>query len=97
MTITQRLLGTKGFFIATVDEKEAGVMSYTQAGSDLFIIDHTEVHEGFEGKGVGKKLVLAAVAHAREKGMRIMPLCTFAKSVFDRTPELQDVLFRPDA
>ena len=57
MTIIHRLQGTKGFFIASDEDREAGVMSYTQAGSDLFIIDHTEVHDGFEGKGIGKRLI----------------------------------------
>jgi predicted GNAT family acetyltransferase len=40
---------------------------------------------------VGGKLVAAAVAYAREHGVGILPLCPFAKSVFDRTPEYADV------
>ena len=34
----------------------------------------------------------AAVEFARERSIRILPLCPFAKSVFERVPELQDVL-----
>ena len=30
--------------------------------------------------------------YAREKGIKIIPLCPFAKSVFDKTPEFRDVL-----
>ena len=37
-------------------------------------------------------LVAAAVAYAREKKVGILPLCPFAKSVFDRTPDYADVL-----
>ncbi|AIM36765.1 GNAT family N-acetyltransferase [Sphingobacterium sp. SG20118] len=83
----------KGQIVAEIDGKEAGVMGYTWAGEDKFIIDHTEVHPGFEGNGVGKKLVLEAVDYARKKNVKIMPLCPFAKSVFDRTEAFQDVLF----
>ena len=37
-------------------------------------------------------MVTKAVEFAREKGIKILPLCPFAKSVFDKTPEFRDVL-----
>lgn len=83
---------TKGFFKAVEDEKEAGRMTYSWAGENKFIIDHTEVNPEFNGKGVGKKMVLAAVEYARENNLTIIPLCPFAKSVFDKTEEIRDVL-----
>ena len=45
------------------------------------------------GTGAGKKMVEAAVLYAREKGISIIPLCVFARSVFDKTPEYKDVLY----
>lgn len=92
MEIKRVLRGNKGFFIATENDAEAGVMTYTPAGSDKFIIDHTEVNNAFAGKGVGKKLVMAAVQYARENNLKIVPLCTYAKSVFDKDKEIHDVL-----
>ncbi|TPG32086.1 GNAT family N-acetyltransferase [Flavobacterium pectinovorum] len=83
----------RGYFEAIEDGKEAGKMTYTWAGDSKFIIDHTEVNEGFNGKGVGKKLVMAAVDYARANNIKIIPLCPFAKSVFDKTAEIRDVLF----
>lgn len=83
---------TKGFFKAVEEGKEAGRMTYSWAGEQKFIIDHTEVNPAFNGKGVGKKLVMAAVEYARENGLKIIPLCPFAKSVFDKTEEIRDVL-----
>ncbi len=50
------------------------------------------MNSGNEGKGFGKKMVTKAVEFAREKGIKILPLCPFAKSVFDKTPEFRDVL-----
>lgn len=82
----------KGYFKATEDGKEAGKMTYTWAGDSKFIIDHTEVSPDFNGKGVGKKLVLAAVEYARTNNVKIIPLCPFAKSVFDKVEEIRDVL-----
>jgi len=83
----------RGYFEAIEDGKEAGKMTYTWAGDSKFIIDHTEVSEGFNGKGVGKKLVMAAVEYARTNNLKIIPLCPFAKSVFDKVEEIRDVLF----
>ncbi|HSI78796.1 MAG TPA: GNAT family N-acetyltransferase [Lunatimonas sp.] len=82
----------KGFFKAIAEEKEAGRMTYSWAGNDKFIIDHTEVNPEFKGQKVGNKLVMAAIAFAREEAVKIIPLCPFAKSVFEKTPEFRDVL-----
>jgi predicted GNAT family acetyltransferase len=83
----------RGYFEAIEDGKEAGKMTYTWAGDSKFIIDHTEVSPDFNGKGVGKKLVMAAVDYARANNLKIIPLCPFAKSVFDKVEEIRDVLF----
>lgn len=74
------------------DGKHAGLMTYTWAGDDKFIIDHTEVDEAYGGKGLGKELVAAAVDFARKEGKKIIPLCPFAKKTIDKTPEFQEVI-----
>lgn len=82
----------KGAFYIEIEGKQEAMMTFVYAGEDKIIIDHTEVNPGNEGKGFGKKMVTKAVEFAREKGMKIVPLCPFAKSVFDKTPEFRDVL-----
>lgn len=93
MEIIQENEEGKGFFKAVEDGKEAGLMTYTWAGPTKFIIDHTEVNPNFKGIGVGQKMVIAAVEYARVNSLKIMPLCPFAKSVFDKNPDLANVLF----
>lgn len=93
MTIEHFNETKNGHFKAIANEIEAGRMTYTWAGTDKFIIDHTEVNPDFAGQGVGKKMVLEAVQYARENNLKILPLCPFAKSVFDKTKEIQDLLF----
>lgn len=85
--------GKKGRFVLYEDGKEAGHMTFTWAGEAMFIIDHTEVDPAFGGKGYGRKLVMEAVSYARDNDLKIMPLCTYAKSVFDKTEDIRDVLF----
>jgi predicted GNAT family acetyltransferase len=82
----------KGFFYIDIDGKHEAMMTFVFAGEDKIIIDHTEVNSGNEGKGFGKKMVAKAVEYAREKGIKIIPLCPFAKSVFDKVDAFRDVL-----
>ena len=82
----------KGSFFIEIDGKQEGKMTFVFAGNDKIIIDHTEVNPGNNGKGYGKKMVDKAVEYAREKNIKIIPLCPFAKKVFDKTPEFRDVL-----
>jgi predicted GNAT family acetyltransferase len=83
----------KGRFVIYENDIFAGEMTYTWAGKTKFIIDHTDVGEAFGGKGYGKQLVLKAVEYAREQGLKILPLCPYAKRVFDRNEDIRDVLF----
>ena len=87
-----RIYDNKGTFYIEVEGKQEAMMTFVFAGEDKIIIDHTEVNPGNEGKGFGIKMLLKAVEFAREKGIKIVPLCPFAKSVFDKTPEFRDVL-----
>ena len=81
-----------GEFVALFDGKQAGLMTYTWAGADKFIIDHTEVEPAYNGKGVGKAMVYKAVEFARENNLKIIPLCPFAKATFQKNEEIRDVL-----
>lgn len=92
MEVLQEDNGKKGKFYILVDGVQEAEMTYTWAGTGKFIIDHTEVNEALKGRSAGKALVMQAVAFAREKGLKIIPLCPFAHSVFQKTPEIRDVL-----
>ncbi len=81
-----------GFFSVEINGKTEAKMTFVFAGTDKIIIDHTEVNPGNNGKGLGKKMVAATVEMARKKNLKIIPLCPFAKSVFDKTLEFRDVL-----
>ena len=82
----------KGSFFIEIEGKQEAEMTFVFAGEDKIIIDHTGVNPGNEGKGLGKQMVAQAVTYARENNIKIIPLCPFAKKVFDKTPEFRDVL-----
>ena len=83
--------GKKGRFAIYQDEKFAGEMTFTWAGKSKFIIDHTGIEEEYGGKGFGKNLVIKSVEFARKENIKIIPLCPFAKSIFDKDKSINDV------
>ncbi|EAY28531.1 GNAT family N-acetyltransferase [Microscilla marina] len=82
----------KGKAYIGTNAKPLAAMTYSKAGNDLIIIDHTEVDQSLRGQNIGRQLLDALVAMARNKGIKIMPLCPYAKSVFDKDNSLKDVL-----
>ena len=80
-------------FFVEMDGNILAEMVYSMPSPDKMIIEHTEVSEELKGKNVGNQLVHTAVEYARTKNIKIIPLCPFAKSVFDRKKEeFKDVL-----
>ncbi len=68
-----------------IDGRRAGMMTYTWAGEERFIIDHTEVEEAYNGKGVGKEMLLAAVDFARKNGKKSFLFVLLRRQVFKKS------------
>ena len=83
--------GRKGAFYIEEDGEWIAELTYFRVG-DTMTIDHTEIDEKLRGEGIGQDMVRAAVDYAREQGLKIKPVCPYAKKVIERTPELQDVV-----
>ena len=92
MLIQNKLVGSKGMFYVGQDGVILAEMVYSIPSTNNMIIEHTEVDESLAGKGVGLQLLNTAVQYARTHNIKIVPLCSFAKSMFDKNPELRDVL-----
>jgi uncharacterized protein len=93
MEIMQQQRENKGSFYVEENGKVVAEMTYSVVDPSLIIIDHTEVDDSLKGKGAGLKLLNKTVEYARANNIRIIPLCPFAKSVFDKKQEeYKDVL-----
>jgi predicted GNAT family acetyltransferase len=82
---------TNSFYIGEVNQKDAQI-HFVPTGEELIIVDHTIVSDSLRGQHVGEALVKKIVEFAREEGKKVVPLCPFAKSQFDRHEEYDDVL-----
>ncbi|MCA8880228.1 MAG: N-acetyltransferase [Rhodobacteraceae bacterium] len=84
---------TKGRYVYHPDPAHPpALMTFSKAGTQQIIIDHTEVPDAYRGQGIGLALVTRAVEDARRDGIRITPLCPYAASQFRRHPDWSDVL-----
>lgn len=91
-TIEEERGETKGRYVARAPGKPDAEMTFSIASPTLMIIDHTGVPDEWRGLGVGKALVQRGVEDARARGVKIIPLCPFAKAQIAKHPEWQDVL-----
>ena len=82
----------KSCFAAMDNDKQAGAIFYIPGGESKIILDHTEVDDAYRGQSIGKKILMFIVEFARENNIKIIPLCPYAKSVFDKTDSIRDVL-----
>jgi uncharacterized protein len=77
-------------FFTEVDGHEAEV-SYQRQG-DVLAITHTGVPDAIGGRGIAGDLVRAAFEHAREAGLKVQPVCSYAEAWSKRHPEYADLL-----
>jgi len=56
------------------------------------VLNHTAVPSEAEGRGVGGRLARAALDHAREHGLIVVPRCRFVRAWIRRHPEYRDLL-----
>ena len=94
MHINQEDDSSRGSFYVEENGKRIAELAYTWRGKYLLSIDHTEVDEILEGKGVGSALVEHIVSFARDKGIKMKLYCAFAKKVFEKRKDYHDVLIK---
>ncbi|MEO5853073.1 MAG: GNAT family N-acetyltransferase [Nocardioides sp.] len=60
----------------------------------LAVLTHTEVFPGSEGRGVGSTLVRGALDDVRERGLSVLPICSFVQAFLGRHPDYADLDYR---
>jgi predicted GNAT family acetyltransferase len=91
-----------GYTPSVVDNKAAQRIELTVDGHTSFIayqlagrrifLNHTEVPDALQGKGVGSKLVRGALDLARQREQEVIPICPFVASYLKRHPDELDLV-----
>ncbi len=64
--------------------------SYARADGVL-TINHTEVPQALNGRGIGSALVRGVLDIARAQGLKVRPRCPFVAAYIDKHPEYADL------
>jgi predicted GNAT family acetyltransferase len=64
--------------------------NYKRAEGVLTML-HTEVPKELEGRGIGSALIRGVLDTARREGLKVNPLCPFARTYIDKHPEYADL------
>ena len=60
----------------------------------MIMFTHTEVPPEHEGKGIGSALIRAGLAAARERGLKVIPICPFFAAYMKSHDDTHDLLER---
>ncbi len=92
MKITHEKSNKKGSFLVEEKGERLGQLDYRSSAEGEITIYHTEVDTELRGEGIGGDLVAAAVEFAREKDLKIIATCPYARKVIAENPKFQDIL-----
>jgi predicted GNAT family acetyltransferase len=56
------------------------------------VFPHTEVEPAFEGRGIASRLARRALDDARQRGLQVVPACSFFRVYLRRHPEDADLI-----
>lgn len=78
-------------FIARFPEGDAE-LEYAIVGARTLDLTHTFVPPVLRGRNIADSLVRAALAHARQQHLRIIPTCPYVARWFEKHPQDRDVI-----
>jgi len=81
----------KNRFEADLGDGSVAIAQYDLRNGKI-IFTHTEVPPAWEGRGVGSALIRSALRAARERGLKVVPICRFFAAYMKKHVEEQDLL-----
>lgn len=74
----------------TVIDGYLSKLDYIQDGKN-FVITHVGVHPELRGQGIAGKIVEVSLEYAREKDLRVVPMCSYAAAYIRKHPQYADL------
>ena len=85
----------RGRFEIRVDDRVVGLASY-HVENGTMTLPHTEVDPSLGGRGLGTALVAGVLEAARERGLHVLPYCSFVRRYIQQHPETVDLVAEAD-
>jgi uncharacterized protein len=77
-------------------EHGPAILEY-RTDDDVLDFHHTFVPEAERGRGLGRRLVAAAMEHVERLDTTMRPTCPFVRAWTKKHPEMEKLVDRPDA
>jgi uncharacterized protein len=85
----------RGRFEVRLGDRVVGLASY-HVENGTMALPHTEVDPSVGGRGLGSALVAGVLAAARERGLTVLPYCSFVRHYIQQHPEVVDLVAEAD-
>ena len=85
----------RGRFEIRIGDRVVGLASYHIDGTTM-TLPHTEVDPALSGRGFGTALVAGVLTSARERGLHVLPYCSFVRHYRQTHPESLDLVAETD-
>ena len=81
-----------GEFFIERDGRHIAEITYQYQNEATIVADHTWVDNSLRGQGVARQLLDILVAFAREKQLKIVPVCSYIETAFETDTQYADVV-----
>ena len=81
----------RGRFEIRLEGRVVGLASY-HVEKGVMTLPHTEVDPSMGGQGIGTKLVDGVLVAARERGLTVLPYCSFVRRHILQNPQFLDLV-----
>lgn len=92
MEVKHKHEGSRGEFYIEDNGSRIAELTYVMSDENTMVASHTGTHPKMRGQGIAMKLVEAAVKYAREKDLKISPMCSYVAWAFNERKDLSDVV-----
>lgn len=80
----------KNRFETTVEGQKAIIEYSVKPG--ILSLNHTEVAKELGGKGVASEMVEQVLLQIEQRGLKVIPVCSFIEKYIDKHPEWKSIL-----
>jgi hypothetical protein len=84
----------KGRFFIEEEGKMLAQITWVKETEDHIILDHTFVDDSLRGQGIARQLFNKVIELAREREIKIQPVCSYAQKMFEQNPEIADLMYQ---
>jgi hypothetical protein len=85
----------RGRFEVRLGDRVVGLASY-HIENGTMALPHTEVDPSVGGRGIGSTLVAGVLASARERGLTVLPYCSFVRHYIEQHPDEIELVAEAD-